>query len=781
MSAMSRLSSRITAAAKAFRAPHLVRSTKFYSGNYAPMYGTDLTTGSSAMWSKWGAASALLVNHAAFACVTKRTETIVGLPYRVVDKDSRKPLDPNSEPLMRMLALYARHYQGNSFFQEWMYDRDTTGEVFIEPLRDPYTGRVNGLDLLSTLNVTPVSMDSATISYYQYSAGMQQVNIPVDGLVYDRNTIARATAIHGYSPLLVAIGSNATAIVQAAGKAALAYFNNDGVASTIIQPPEGTDDFEVSEVDNIRRLFQPMKHASGKYATAILPYRAEVVTLQQPDLMKWAELLSAFEPQIYTAFRVPRSVAGDSDSTRYQSSPEDRKNYDLVMSATAEDLATVINTAILPLIYEDPEPGVEFEFETAGLDHIDPEERQAAQAAYQDGAITLNEYREVMGYEKVDGGDVYLKPMASEFVTAEAFRPTTPAPMPTPEPVQQERITVTPPLQLPASVSSMAEAEEVEAYGKFVRNGAAEKREFVWTRVDADTAALIEHDAAGAEPAALKSVLATWRTAILARGGVTDYAIKSFDDLPNATRLYIRSLKALGYGQEVWYGEGQNHYARVVGMKALSNVRGRFEAECLRLMTRAVNEKIGKARFMRDMEITLFRHARAAMIEGYADGGIDNYELDEDDDRYLLSFNDEQRSYIQNVAADLYADDVLTEAEIKGKPQMWWNRSVHPAYNEGLIRASKDGIGVYYMGPTEDKCADCPRLHLQARKFSTWVKYLGRELVPSAATQCGGFKCECVITPRQTAISRGSLPRLVGYRKAVTVGIDLEVIPNANS
>ena len=112
---------------------------------------------------------------------------------------------------------------------------------------------------------------------------------------------------------------------------------------------------------------------------------------------------------------------------------------------------------------------------------------------------------------------------------------------------------------------------------------------------------------------------------------------------------------------------------------------------------------------------------------------------------------------------------------------MWWNKSVHPAYNEGLIRASKDGVGVYYMGPTEDKCADCPRLHLQARKFSTWVKYLGRELVPSAATQCGGFKCECVITPRQTAISRGSLPRLVGYRKAVTVGIDLEVIPNVNS
>ncbi len=132
MSARNRLSSRIVAAVKAFQSPHLVRSTKFYSGNYAPMYGTDLTTGSSAMWSKWGAASALLVNHAAFACVTKRTETIVGLPYRVVDKDSRKPLDPNSEPLMRMLALYARHYQGNSFFQEWMYDRDTTGEAGLD-------------------------------------------------------------------------------------------------------------------------------------------------------------------------------------------------------------------------------------------------------------------------------------------------------------------------------------------------------------------------------------------------------------------------------------------------------------------------------------------------------------------------------------------------------------------------------------------------------------------------------------------------------------------------
>lgn len=786
MNTLSRFQYRLRAALKAFNEPGIVRSAKGWGGGYGYTGGgsSDLSTGNNAMWSKWGAATALLVNHAVFACVTKRAETVTGLKYRIVDKATRKPLTEaaqKQDPLLRAIDLYSRHYGGQSLFQEWMYERDITGEVYLEPLRNEYSGRVMGLDLLSSLNVTPWSADGLTISYFEYQAGTYTSRIPTNRLIYDRSTIARMSSINGYSPVLVAVGNNAAGIMQASGKAVLAYFNNDGIPGTTIMPKQGESSFSLDEVDKIRRVLQPVKNASGKYATAIIPNSVEFFQAQQPDLLKWAELLRAVEPQIYTAFRTPRSVAGDSDSTSYQASPNDKVNFDAVIRATASDIALTVNTSLAPLFYDDPEPSVEFEFETAELDHIPDEERQAARDAWETGACTLNEYREWIGLEAVAGGDVYQKRIGAEYITADAFMPKLDPVMPTPP---QETITVetprppeppTPP-QLPAEIPARSEIDELDRFGKFIRNGNT-KRAFVWNIVDEQTGACIESDIAlSTDALGMKSVLSTWHTALSARAGLTDYATKSLDDLPDATRTYIKSLQSLGYAGDVWHKAGADHYARVTGIKSLSNVRARFEAACLQLMRRAVDERIGKARFARDMEVTLFRYARLALIEGYADGGIDDYEPDEDDDRYLLAFNDEQRAYIQNVANALYADDVLTDDEVKGKPQMWFNKSVHPAYSEGLTRASKDGIGVYYMGPTEDKCADCPRLHLQARKFSTWIKYLGRELVPSGATECGGFRCECTITPRQTAISRGSLPRLVGYRKAVTTGIDLEVI-----
>lgn len=775
MSRISRFQNRIKAAMRAFNEPGIVRSAKGWGGgnySYTGGHSSDLSVGTQAMWSKWGAAAALLVNHAVYACVTKRAEAITGLPFRIVDKATRKPLSEaqqERDPLIRALKMYSRHYGGQSLFQEWMYERDITGEVYLEPLYD-YSGRPIGLDLLSSLNVTPWSTDGFTIAYYDYIIGSYSSQIASDRLVYDRNTIARMTNINGYSPVLVAVGGNAAGIMQASGKAVLAYFNNDGLPGSTIMPKQGDLSFADAEIDRIRRVLQPAKNASGKYMTAIIPHNVEFFQSQQPDLLKWAELLRAVEPQIYTAFRTPRSVAGDSDSTSYQASPNDKVNFDAVIRSTADDIALTINTALAPLFYGEMEPSVEFEFETAELEHIDTEERQAARDAWETGAITLNEYRQWIGLEAIDTGDVYQKKIGAEYITGEMLKPSpvivsTPLPEPTP-----------PPAQLPETTNARAPIDELESFARFYRNNGG-KRAFTWKSIDDATGACIESDCAIApDMPSVKAVIEGWHTVLSARAGNTDYARKSADDLPEATQVYMRTLQSIGYPVSVWNAAAQDHYARVLGIKALSNVRNRFEAECLRLMTRAANEKIIRTRFMADLEVTLFRYARLALIEGYADGGIDDYEPDEDDDRYLLDFNNEQRAFIRNVSDVLYADDAITHDEIKGKPQMWWNKSVHPAYTEGLLRASKDGIGVYYMGPTEDKCVDCPRLHLQARKFSTWIKYLGRELVPSGATECGGFKCECVITPKQTAVSRGSLPRLVGYRKAVTTGIDLEVI-----
>jgi HK97 family phage portal protein len=763
MSPITRFATRIDAALKAFRNPP--SATKHYG--YAGMNAVDLTRGSASAvaFSKYGAATALLVNHAVFACVTKRAETIVGLPYRVVDRDTRKELDAKEEPLMRMLANYSRHYGGTSIFQEWMYDRDVTGEVYVELLRDKYSGRVVGVDLLSSLNVTPWSTDGVHIEGFEYSAGMQYAMLPPDALVYDRNTVARMSMIHGYSPVLVAVGSNSAGIMQAAGKAALAYFNNDGVPSTIIQPPGADDEYSEAEVAFIRRMFQPVKHASGKYATAIMPYRADVVTLAQPDLMKWAELLAGFEPQIYTAFRTPRSIAGDSDSTRYQASPHDRTNYDLMIGATADDIAQVINTSILPQIYNDPEPSVEFEFETASLDHIDPEERQAANEAYDRGAITLNEYRDVLGYEPVANGDVYKIQSGAEFVTTDAFKPQAREPEPQPITVQTP-----PPAQLPANIPERTPVDELEAFGKFVRAGKTEKRAFVWNVVDGETAAVIEAEIAQAEPSAVKSVIAEWRDVFNADQGVTDFDAKAYSNLPEATQEYVSALYGMSYTASVVNEAAAKHYAGVIAGKRTTGVTQlRFNNEFTRLMQRAAEERIGKAVFIRNMTILLDRYCRQAFTDGFYDGGVYGYEPLDDDEQWIFKHVDGQQGFITQFAAKLYADDELTADEIAAKPDLWWSGSILPAYSEGLLRASKDGAGRWRLGASEKHCNDCPRLHGKVYRFSTWKKLLGGSLPPCDATQCTKLGCNCTVEPTREPLTKGRPPALQGARKHIEV------------
>jgi phage portal protein BeeE len=766
MTPLSRLQLRVTAAYKAFVNPY--GSQKSFGG-YSEYYGqTDLTTGSAAMWSKWGAASAVLVSEAMYRCVIKRAETVVGTGYRVVDKVTRKPVDAKQDPLMRALMAYQRHY-GQSFFQEWMYDRDITGEVYIEPLREEWSGRVLGLDMLSSLNVTPWSSDGINIDYFQYTAGMTTLRIPVDMLVYDRSTVARLSPIHGYSPALVAIGSNSVGVMQAAGKAMLAYFNNDGATGTYVMPsPDKSPkpEFSVQEAEFMRRLMQPVKHASGKHGTMILPYRSEVMTVAQPDLMKWAELLKTVGPAIYTAFGMPASIAGDADSTRFLSGPNDKINYDDGMVSLMDDIAATVNHALAPLIYDDPEPSVEFEFETEDLEHIDPEERLAARDAYQDGTITLNEYRTVMGYEPIEQGNVYLKRVGTEYVTAEDFiAPPEPVVVQTPPPPVQVEAPAEP-RRLPANVPDHKAIDEFDAYVSRVRSGKAQKRAFTWYVIDGDMGEAIESEVASADAPAVKSVLDTWRAALFAKDGITDYATKAFDDLPAPTREYIKSLVSLGYSEETASVAGASHYAGVIaGKRTTGTTKVRFDSAFRQLLQRAGAEKIGKSVFIRNMSILLDRYCRQAFVDGFGDGGVYGYEPEDDDERWIFAHVDKQASFIENFASKLYADDALTESEINEKPDLWFNGSVLPAYNEGLMRASKDGAGKWFQGPTSDRCVDCSRMNGKVYRFSTFRKALGGTLPPCPATECGGFQCKCEVVPSREPVTKGRPPMMSGARK----------------
>lgn len=72
--------------------------------------------------------------------------------------------------------------------------------------------------------------------------------------------------------------------------------------------------------------------------------------------------------------------------------------------------------------------------------------------------------------------------------------------------------------------------------------------------------------------------------------------------------------------------------------------------------------------------------------------------------------------------------------------------SCQAVYNAGLMFASKNTMGTWNLGQTEEHCPTCNKLNGQRHKLS-W--YLSRDYIPGkpgAAMDCGGYNCGCSIT-----------------------------------
>lgn len=906
--------------------------------------------GAQFLWNKWGAATAAIIDPGTFACVSTLAEEIAGADWRIVDGAGATLSDRDSvntsEPVARMFHDVSEREDGVSPFYIHSLMLYTTGEAYWH-MRADKSGRVIQLDWLNALSTDP-NYPRGVIDSFTYSGPDKYMTLPPASVLYERMRNNLLSDFHGFSPIMAAIGANRIQIIQAAGKAALSYFQNDGMPYATFSPTADQKEWDERKVNWIRKSLATGKSSMGKYRTMIFPFPFDGKIFEQPDVKQWADLLRAIEPDIYKAFRVPPQIVGDA-TTPYQNDEENRKNYHATIRARLKALAAFVNTNLIRRVYGRGS-GVAFEFELSPYEHIDAQEREAARDLYDRGLVEGNELRVAYGWSEVDWlkgrrldpagqtlvttelpeaapaaalaagtpGDTDKDRGAGSFCVAldigaqpdliglqarvkalaaesgapfEASAPesfhvtlvyvpdadeTTQAAMleavkgiPVPDltlPVGSLRafdtvgkyalhfriransalrdyqsqiaealtdaggrlsafsdpsryiphvtmgyasaavkstfqtsltvkasgvivwcgdetvfrsagqpadmITSVEPTSTGAAIKA---ADEFEAFVKFHVHRKSATKAFAWLAIEDSEGALIASDLAHPDLTQAKAATGQWRRAMQARAGVTDYATKSADDLPEPTREYIKALAEFGYDAPTVRAAGAEHYARLTSIKALSSVRSKFLNAAARLFQAAVSERFTRSRFKADFRVTLFRYARLAMLEGYAEGGIENHELDESDERWLIGFNDEQAQFIDKVAGELYADDVLTDAEVRGKPDMWWNLSVVGAYNEGVMRASKDGVGVFYRGATSDSCPDCKALHLQARRFSVWRKLLGPTLVPSKATECGGFNCGCEVAPRQTAVSRGPLPRLRGYRKAVTEGIDLEV------
>lgn len=316
------------------------------------------------------------------------------------------------------------------------------------------------------------------------------------------------------------------------------------------------------------------------------------------------------------------------------------------------------------------------------------------------------------------------------------------------------------------SSSDAAQIDEIDAYAEATRKGTVMKSTFVWHAIDPDTGELINRHVIEADPTERRAIVSDWRKAILARLGVTDYAIKAADELPMPVILAMKTWRSMGVRELDVQKAARELYAAIVGRKSISQLQNRFETEALRVFRRGNEAVSTRQGFENALYNLVEKYQRQAMPEGYTTAGLAGHQLDESDLKYLADIASKTRENVAKVGAAIYADEMLSDAEIAGKPPMWFRLEVLPAFNEGLTRGAKDGLGRFEGEDGDDSCVDCQKMQGRVYRFSEWKKALGGRMPPSKAFACGGFNCNHRIVPYKGFRTVGGVPRTRGYRKS---------------
>jgi HK97 family phage portal protein len=333
--------------------------------------------------------------------------------------------------------------------------------------------------------------------------------------------------------------------------------------------------------------------------------------------------------------------------------------------------------------------------------------------------------------------------------------------------------------------NAQAAADEFDRFVKFTRNRTHIERAFVWQHVDEELYRQIEADIVTDDAVTRHAEVMRWQMTLQARAGILPKRLP--DKVDALVKVYRSACMQLLAQSEHRRAHGlpdidglltdaiesavRSFTLSVLSARALTKERARFETEFYRLVRRAQLGRINENTLSADLFAFITRFCFAVMVDGYSDGGVPDHELTPRDLDWLDAHIEQQRPYVTQFAAEIFAageDEALSSKLVNDRAKLWWNKSIMPAYNEGLARAAADMMATFVQGRTQEKCRDCVQLNNRTYRFSEWFAYFGRQLVPCELTECQGWNCQCSIVPtpnkRRTA---GRIPRLYGPKRSV--------------
>lgn len=127
----------------------------------------------------------------------------------------------------------------------------------------------------------------------------------------------------------------------------------------------------------------------------------------------------------------------------------------------------------------------------------------------------------------------------------------------------------------------------------------------------------------------------------------------------------------------------------------------------------------------------------------------------------------------QYTFVDQYYRDII-DARIDGTPinpllsraQLWAQRWTE-AYNEAvrLITEHDGGNLIWRLGATEEHCPECAKLNGIVARATEWnISGFKPQNAPNDALTCGGWRCDCTLTPTDKRRSPKALDTLMNIR-----------------
>jgi HK97 family phage portal protein len=377
-----------------------------------------MSTNSDIRPNKYGAAYIVLKNGPAQRCVDVRSSEVASANWSIIDRRSKESIatneDPKDNPIARSILRYQEKYS-EPFFGRWEQSLCVTGENYVQLVRNTsgYPADIEWLNPLMVDIEAPLNI----IRGYRYNGGDGVENLQPHQVAYDRIPSSLFTDIYGWSPLMSVVMD--AGIIINSNRVMSALFRNGATPGGVIRPKEVQGNQRSWSEDEARRIKQAMQdsHKGPDQAgrLAVFPFPMEVELFNQPDFQKWADLIKTLETQIYSAFGVPRSVAGDSDSTRYQASPDDRPNFKRLIKSELSRIQDSFNTTIVPFF--DGSRRYQLEFDLSDYEVVPAETVTTANSMLLSAGITLNAYKRMVGEKEIGpAGDIYYMPSGIQIV-----------------------------------------------------------------------------------------------------------------------------------------------------------------------------------------------------------------------------------------------------------------------------------------------------------------------------------------------------------------------------